>query len=316
MVLLLQKIMKARRFKENVCSHVYQRTRNRFNIFYDLKDYLVYYTIFSIAVRRYGVDVLGLCLMIDHIHMLVSAPELKTLSDFVSFVTSVFVREYNSSIGRSGPLFEERFGSAPKKDSKKLRSAIIYLGNNPVERKICIRAEQYRWNFIAYLASTHPFSDKLVRSRASYHMKKAMKEVDICRSTDKYLNHAILSRMMDRLTPLEKNQLADYIISSYFFIDRSALMSNFNSYEEMLTSMRSTTGSEHDLKEYFDRMSDNVYRDMIKIARNTSQEDVRSVIASSPERKFQIAEDIQRHTAAPLWQIAKFLHLEIKNATH
>jgi hypothetical protein len=120
---------------------------------------------------------------------------------------------------------------------------------------------------------------------------------------------------MKRLTPLEKKQLTDYIISSYFFIDRSVLMSNFNSYEEMLTSMHSTTGSEHDLKEYFDRMSDSVYRDMIKVARNNSQEDVRSVIVGSSERKFQMAEEIKRHTTAPLWQIAKFLHLEIRNAT-
>jgi len=126
--------MKARKYKEGVCNHIYQRTINRFNIFYDLTDYLVYYTICSVAAQKYDVIVLGLCLMIDHIHMLAISRSRAVLSNFVSYISSVFVREYNSSIGRQGPLFEERFGSAPKMDKKKLISAIIYLGNNPVRR--------------------------------------------------------------------------------------------------------------------------------------------------------------------------------------
>ena len=112
--------MKARRYKEGVCNHIYQRTINRFNIFYDLTDYLVYYTICSVAAHKYDVIVLGLCLMIDHIHMLVISRSRAVLSKFVSYISSVFVREYNSSIGKHGPLFEERFGSAPKMDKKKL----------------------------------------------------------------------------------------------------------------------------------------------------------------------------------------------------
>ena len=60
--------MKARRYKEGACNHIYQRTIDRFNIFYDIADYLVYYTIVSIAVQKYEVSILALCLMIDHTH--------------------------------------------------------------------------------------------------------------------------------------------------------------------------------------------------------------------------------------------------------
>ena len=105
--------MKTRKFKAKACNHIYQRTINRFNIFYDMSDYLSYFTIFSMTAIKSEVLVLGLCLMIDHIHMLVSAPDKTTLSRFISSVTSVFVRQYNTDIGRTGPLFEKRFGSAP-----------------------------------------------------------------------------------------------------------------------------------------------------------------------------------------------------------
>lgn len=301
--------MKARRYKEGAYTHIYQRTINRFNIFYDITDYLVYYTIVSIAVSKYGVSVLEICLMIDHIHMLVSTSSRKVLSNFVSFITSVFVREYNSSIGRRGPLFEERFGSAPKSDKKKLMSSIIYLGNNPVERKLCLRAEQYRWNFLAYIDSAFPFSEPVTLSKASYHLKKAIKEVNHHREQGRYLNHSVLNRLMKNLTGGEKSQLTDYIITRYNFIDSNAMMSHFEDYAELLKSMHSTTGSEYEIKEDFDRLSDNVYRDMIRVVRSICSADVRKTIVLSAEEKLQIVEEIRRQTAAPMWQIAKFLHI-------
>lgn len=128
--------MEKRRFLRGEYNHVYQRTVSGNNIFYDTEDYLVYYTIFSVLSKRYGVVSLGLCLMIDHIHSLIYASSREVLSRFVSHVTLQFVKEYNSTYGRSGPLFD-RFGSAPKKGMKLLRTAISYLYNNPVEKMLC-----------------------------------------------------------------------------------------------------------------------------------------------------------------------------------
>ena len=308
---------KSRRFKHGAVDHVYQRTVNGFNIFYDLSDYLVYFTIFCTISQRYDVIVYSICLMIDHIHCLVSSAKKSILSNFISNVTSVFVREYNSSIGRRGSLFEKRFGSAPKADRKKLVSAVIYLGNNPVEKKICTKAEQYRWNFLAYMNSTHPFSDPLVKYKASVRLKRAMNEVDRCCADRRYLNYAQLGRMMGRLTVREKNQLADYIITSYNVISYNSLLLYFESYSQLLVSMHSTTGTEFDLKEPTDRSSDTIYRDMIKIMRNQREGDVRSIIMSGLDEKLQIAELLHRRTGSPFRQVAKFLHLplQVENST-
>lgn len=70
--------MEKREFKEGVYNHIYQRTRNRFNIFYDLCDFLSYYSIFGVMAIRYKVQVLGLCMMIDHLHMLLRTKDRKT----------------------------------------------------------------------------------------------------------------------------------------------------------------------------------------------------------------------------------------------
>ena len=62
--------MKKRKFVEGEINHTYQRTISGGNIFYEVEDYLVYYTIYSIMSVKYKVVVYGLCLMIDHIHSL------------------------------------------------------------------------------------------------------------------------------------------------------------------------------------------------------------------------------------------------------
>ena len=304
--------MKKREFKEGACYHIYQRTKNRFNIFYDLCDYLSYYTIFGVMAVRYNVLVWGLCLMIDHIHILMLSKDRKTLSEFISMVTSIFVRQYNEDIGRKGSLFEERFGSAPKSDRKRLVSAVIYLGNNPVEKRLCTKAEEYRWNFIAYMSSSIPFSSKISRKSARYILRKALKIVDWHHSHGKYLSSSLLSSLMDGMTEQEKNQLTDYIIVKYNVIDFQKILKLFGSYEKMLTAVHSTTGSEYDLNEYIDRLPDSIYRDMMTYLQDRFGDKIRRVSTLSFSEKFEIAEYLRLCTAAPMKQIFKFLHLEAR----
>ena len=130
--------------------HVYQRAVKGFNIFYDLEDYLVFYTIFATVARQYNVTLMELCIMIDHIHVLMSSMSLDEISRFVMHYTSMFVREYNSEVGRKGPLFHKSFGSAPKRGSKTIRTTIVYIGNNPVEKNLCTSPELYFWNFLEF----------------------------------------------------------------------------------------------------------------------------------------------------------------------
>ena len=301
--------MRERRFKRNICNHVYQRTIDRFNIFYDTIDYLVYFTIFCVCASKYKVIVRGLCLMIDHIHMLVTSASREVLSKFVSNVTSVFVREYNSSLNRKGPLFEKRFGSAPKVDKKRLMSAIIYLGNNPVEKQICSKAELYQWNFLAYMVSSHPFSAPMP-DKVSENLDTALGVIDWCHASGKYLNHALLQNLWKKLSDQEQRQLADYIIVKYNVIDYVGLKSYFGSYEQIVLSMQSTTGSEYDLKEYADKSSDVIYHEMKRRISEYIPGMCRKVITLPLNLKRELFRYLKSCTGATHNQIRKFLHLK------
>lgn len=307
--------VRRRRFLEDEVHHIYQRTINRFNIFYDLEDYLVYYTIFSIAARQYEVTILGLCLMFDHIHMLIKSDARVRMSEFVRQVTCMFAREQNNEVGRKGSLFQARFGSAPKKGLKLLRTAIAYLFNNPVEKRLCSRAEEYQWNFLAYALSPHPFSDPLILGRASLSLKRAVKEVDLAESEDRHLRYVQLKRLLSKLDKREKMQLVDHIISIYKPFDYEEVIACYGSYEDMLTAINSNTGSEYDIKEDRYRFSDMEYVRMAEILYTTEGiKELRKVTCLEMDQKMRLAELLSRRLSCGNLPIAKFLHIDVKNA--
>jgi REP element-mobilizing transposase RayT len=305
--------MKAKRkFVEGEVNHTYQRTVSGFNIFYEPADYLVYYTIFSITAKSLGVDVYGLCLMIDHIHSLVAAGSRENYSRFMATVTSVFVKEYNTEHGRSGPLFERVFGSAPKLGMKLLRTAIAYLFNNPVERFISRYAQEYRWNFLAYGRSDNPFSEPLKTRHASRSLKRALKEVDGTHARNRHLTYAQLRRMFASLDKEEKNQLIDYIIVRYNIIRYDLLTTQcYDGYENMVLAINSNAGSEYEIKEHKWSRSDVEYRELYQYVHAHGFKDAGDVIVLDIDSKLSMMQDMMKETNASRQQICKFLHLSV-----
>ena len=301
-----------RKFIKDQMNHTYQRTVSGFNIFYEVGDYLVYYTIFSVMSRRYGMVVYGLCLMIDHIHTLTSTSSCMTFSKFMSNVAIQFVKEYNRYHNRVGPLFSECFGSAPKAGLKLLRTAIAYLFNNPVERLLCKRAQEYRWNFLAYAASDNPFSDPLVLKKASRRLRRALKEVDGTVKRNEYMTYVQLKRMFVGIDAREKNQLIDYIIVRYNIIRYDDLTTKcYDGYENMLMAINSNAGSEYEVQELRYGRSDAEYRYLYKYVHKKGFKDAGVVISLPADAKFKLMVDMMNETSVSKLQICKFLHLKV-----
>lgn len=301
-----------RKFAPGECMHIYQRTIKGHNIFYDLEDFLVFYSVFSTIARNYNIMILELCLMTDHIHILISSSSLSQISQFIQHYTSVFVREYNYSIDRRGSLFHKSFGSAPKKGSKKIRSTIVYIGNNPVEKKLCNYAEEYKWNFLSHMKE----DGGRIKDTMSRKLQTALKEIRGYRNCSKHLTFGQVRRMLKGLTPTERDMLTDYVIDVYSPFDKEALLSFYDSYEDMLHAMRASSGSEYDIKEKFNPGSDRIYGEMAaEVRRLYPRVPVRKVITMTVEQKVEIGRMLQRNTGASIHQIAKFLHLELKPNT-
>lgn len=305
--------MKKRRFVPEMCMHIYQRTISGFNIFYDHEDYLVFYTIFSVTARMYNVRILEMCIMYNHFHILLEAESLEEMSRFVQRFTSVFTRIYNSDVGRTGSLFRKSYGSAIKREDKKVRSAIAYLGNNPVEKKLCIYADQYRWNFLAYGSESHPYSFDLKMTSRMKSLVNACREADAAFACLKHLNYAQIRRMFRKLTTREKEYLTDYIINLYSPFCYDTLIGYFGTYEKLKLAIRSNTGSEYDLHEDYSPESDVAYGQMTEYLRRVhGLSQVRKVMVLPMDEKIALAKELQQHISASMKQICRYLHISLK----
>lgn len=299
-----------RAFKRQILQHSYQRTADGYLLFYNVSDYLVFFTLFCIVARKHRITVLSLCQMPDHIHHATRPDQARQFSEFVGEYTRRFSRESNEICYRAGPLFESPFGSAVKSGDKRGRSTLLYIGNNPVERRICHRAIQYRWNYLAYYRNDHPFSEKLNLRYSSRALQRAVKEVDACCKKDLPLQYPQLQRMFRPLDTSERQQLTDHIISIYNVIDYEEAIRFFGSYEDMIAAMDADTGSEYDINEVFVGKNDSHYARMSAII-GRIYPDVHDALAASPDERFELLQLLMRETRATPGQIARFLRMRL-----
>ena len=288
--------------------HVYKISADAGVVFYRTVDHLVYYTIESVMSARYKIPVLVRCQMYNHTHKLCAPIDPQQLIACESNINIAFAREYNKEYGRKGRLFHGPFGSASKWSDKDRRSALLYVLNNPVEKKLCRRAVEDRWTFLAYYLKDYPFSEKPVLSKSRWAFRNAMKAIEYEYNSGRYLRYSLLNRLFGSLTPIEQEQLTDYIIQLYFSFDRDACCRLFGSLQQMADAADVSKGKEFDVGAVFDPDSDIAYREMCRVAARHQM--LGPGLLNLPDsRKAGLAGLFRQRTTASADQIARFLHL-------
>ncbi|MBP5487993.1 MAG: transposase [Bacteroidales bacterium] len=295
--------------------HVYQRSVDWGVIFYTRHDCLVFYTLFSVFVRKYNVQVLGLAIMYNHFHILIAAQYRAQIEQFVSVITSLFARYYNDDTGLGGAVFHKSFGSSVKYNDKDIRTAAGYLYNNHTNKKLCDKADEIRWNFLPYAHNKYPFSDPIVLNKSRKVLRRAIKLIDSLRKQELYLGYSFLRTIFKGLTPTEKEQVTDYIISSYSCIDFPTLECLYRSYDEMVYSFNANTFNEYDITESKDERQgdDRVYGQLARAIISSGKfSRLKEILTMSPDARLQLALELHAKTEAPFTSIGKYLHLTIQ----
>lgn len=306
--------MKKKKFVPNAPEHIYQRAADHGVIFYRIEDHLVLFTIISIISKKYGITIMSICFMINHIHMLMSSPLSRARSMAVDEYTSMFAKQFNHSFHRKGPLFDKEFGRAMKIGEKKVRTCEAYIANNPVEKSICHSAREYRWNFLAYYNNDHPFSEELDHIRCSKWMKIAIATVDRIYGEDNYLRYEVLEFILRHLNATEREQIVDYIIVKYNFIDYENAISYFGDYNKMISAFDFNTGSEYDIREDWDSDSDQAFDPMIEYIkeRRLLKKDSRNIFNLEEPDMQRLVHELATNTPAKSSHIHKLLHISME----
>lgn len=303
--------MRLHKYRRGVVAHVYQRSQNGRILFYSYKDCLLFFTIFCVVAKRHGVKIIALCLMPDHIHFLVVAESHLQLATFVDVYSSLFAREFNISLGRFCHVFRSPYGMANKPKEKAQRTSVIYVLNNPVEKKLTRRMERWRWNFFEYSSSANPFSEPLVVSKASNKLRRSLKMAKYMASSGTYLSASKLDSLFGCLDARETEQLVDYVVTAYNVIDYDFLYSLFPSLEALRLAAHSSTGSEYDLHEDFDPSSDAAYA---KIACFVSERkplrNARDVVTLPADDKMLLMNELFALGVATARQLRKYFQFD------
>lgn len=302
--------MKKRKVYPGEVHHVCQQTIDGVLVFYSVSDYLVFFTIYCTVARRCNIPVLALCPMVDHLHNTVIAPDNTSLSRFVQQYTHLFAREWNESRGRKGPLFKHRYMSSVKLGNKQVKTTINYNFNNPVERKMVEKAEEYRWNFLRYAQEKAPYSAKLDIGKKSWKFRSVYNEVKRIYTGGGHLRYEQLKRWKRMLSPGELQQIVDYAINLWNVIDYKETVSYYGDLETMIRSFHDNTGSDYSIKEDHNNYSDSVYKDCTAILLKEYRiSDVTEIPSLPDDVKRELVPLLCNRTSARLRQIEKYLHL-------
>lgn len=296
--------------RANAVHHVYQNTRNGYLIFYSVKDYLILFSVISVIAHRYDIQIMGICMMPDHIHLIVKVQKPEPFKAFVRDYTALFTIMYNRHYGLSGPLFNTPYGCVPKLTHKKIRSAIAYVYNNPVEGHLALNVEDDRWNFLAYAHEKYPFSEKLRIDKARWELRKALYTVKAYKNEKSCLIYSEIEKVTANLAPRELQQFTDYTIQEYNCIDYSSITAYYESYDKMVTAFNANTGGEYDLKEDTYAKDYRIYKTMIRLLCYTKGYETMERVLTLPlsDRK-RLGRELMIRTGATDKEVAKLLRM-------
>ena len=125
--------------------HVTARGNRKQEIFLDVDDRATYLLLLGevVVLRRWLC--LAYCLMANHVHLLIETPE-GGLGRGMQLLHGLYAETFNKRHGRSGHLFQGRYGSVRVESDEQLWVTARYIVMNPVEAGLCATAAAWPWS--------------------------------------------------------------------------------------------------------------------------------------------------------------------------
>ncbi len=297
-----------RKFSRSGYIHIYHITVDRGVCFYSVADCLVWFTMLCILAIKYDVQIIAVCIMLNHFHIEARFSTLRKMSLMMQELDSWFTRVYNKQYGRKGPLFDGKYGSAVKLKEQKIRENFIYICNNPVVKKAVVKASDYRWNFLAYMVSENPFSKRVSTKKQSRKLRCVLLEVENNYKSGYPIGYRFFQGLYNQLEIEEKKLVIDRIISLYNVVDYQTLCKLWGDFGRMCKTLATVWGAEYDLAD------DNTiedYRRYYKMIRFAGEIGIDLARGCPEEKMGELARTFRDKIGASKQEIAKLLHCPV-----
>lgn len=149
--------------------HVMQRGHDRKPVFPSSRHFQFYLQNLLEQKRKWRIQVLGYCLMLNHVHLILRPTRKgEDISSFMRVMAARQTRFFNRLESRTGTLWESRFKCSIIATDEYFQACTRYVDLNPVRACIVDDPKLYRWSSYRGLAGyrTDPFLDE----RATYRL--------------------------------------------------------------------------------------------------------------------------------------------------
>ena len=136
--------------------HIILRGNNRQAIFVDNADFQRMLALLQIHAQEQGVQVHAFVLMSNHLHLLLTPLEDKSLPQMMQAVGRAYVLYFNKRHSRSGTLWEGRYRSALIQTERYFLACMAYIDLNPVRAGMVGQAADYAWSSHGHYIGTRP----------------------------------------------------------------------------------------------------------------------------------------------------------------
>ena len=130
--------------------HVTQRGNNRQEVFFVDDDRRYYLSMLKAQSERFGLRVLGYCLMPNHVHLVIVPEREESLARGLGRAHFLYTQYINRLHKLSGHLWQNRFFSCAMEDTHLWR-AMCYVERNPLRARprLARTAADYPWSSAA-----------------------------------------------------------------------------------------------------------------------------------------------------------------------
>lgn len=132
----------------DVPHHVTQRGNNRRDVFFTDGDREVYLSLLAANCDRFGVAIMGFCLMSNHVHVVAVPKRTESLAKAFGRTHNDYARWLHIRRGESGHLWQNRFFSCPMDDAY-CWATLAYIERNPVRAGLVASAQDSAWSSAA-----------------------------------------------------------------------------------------------------------------------------------------------------------------------
>ena len=140
-----------RRPADNAIYHVLNRGNLRMRLFHKEGDFAAFVAQLEEARRRFGVRILGYCLMHNHWHLVLWPQRAEDLSRFMAWLSTTHVRRWRAHRGAAaGHLYQGRFKSfLVQPDDDSFLIVMCYVEGNAVRAGLVRRGKDWPWSSLA-----------------------------------------------------------------------------------------------------------------------------------------------------------------------